>query len=152
MLDATKKSAAALKLSTGGTLINSKIDGDDSYLDRTWYRGEDARYYPEAQHLLDEKSAIRHILDGWLPDAPLINGNTKVTAFGSCFAVHISNWMANADYNILTASDGPSNNAYIVKSGYGIVNCFVMQKKFEWAFVKVIRLVLGIAGCRASIR
>ena len=133
MSGATKKSAAALKLSTGGTLINSKIDGDDSYLDRTWYRGEDARYYPEAQHLLDEKSAIRHILDGWLPDAPLINGNTKVTAFGSCFAVHISNWMANADYNILTASDGPSNDAYIVKYGDGMVNSFVMREQFEWA-------------------
>lgn len=134
MSGVTEKYAAAIKLSTGGTLIQSKIDGDDAYLDRTWYRGDEARYYPEAQHLLDEKAALRHILDGWLPDGPLIDSTTKVTAFGSCFAVHISNWLANADYNILTARDGPSNDSYIVKYGDGIVNSFVMREQFEWAF------------------
>jgi hypothetical protein len=133
MPNASEKSAKSLRLSTGGTLIESHVDGDDAYLERTWYRGREAKYFPEAQHLLDEEAALRHVLDGWLPQKPLIDNETRVTAFGSCFAVHISDWLANADYRILTARDGPSNDAYIVKFGDGMVNTFVMREQFEWA-------------------
>jgi DUF1680 family protein len=97
------KTASSLPLSVDGNLIPSRIDNDVAQLDRTWYRGDDAAYYPEKVHLLDERSAIQHIVGGALPEAPLVNGATKVTAFGSCFAVHISDWLANTNYNILTA-------------------------------------------------
>lgn len=133
------KSASALRLATGGTLIKAGIDGDDAYLDRTWYRGRDAGFYPEKNHLLDERSAIRHIIGSSLPNGFLIDGSTKVTAFGSCFAVHISDWLASTDYKILTARDGPSNDAYIVKFGDGMVNTFVIREQFEWAFENRVR-------------
>ena len=71
------------------------------------------------------------ILSGWLPPGPFISPETKVTAFGSCFAGHISNYLNERRYTILTKSNA---NAYVVEMGEGIVNSYAVRQQFDWAF------------------
>jgi len=71
------------------------------------------------------------ILEGWLPPEPFITPEMKVTAFGSCFAEHISNYLNARNYTILTKSDA---NAYVVHMGEGMVNSYAIRQQFDWAF------------------
>jgi hypothetical protein len=42
----------------------------------------------------EPKGMYRYILRGWVPKRPFITKNTKIVAFGSCFAVEVSKWLA----------------------------------------------------------
>ena len=125
-----------LNLSISGERVYNDYEGHQSYVDRTWFRGDSARFYPLLRNMRDEEAVVRHVLDGWLPERPLITPETRVTTFGSCFAMHISEWLSRRNYNVLTAkgTETPSDgNAYVVRFGDGMVNTFVMREQFEWA-------------------
>lgn len=97
----------------------------------TWYRGEHCNYNPNVANMRSTHAVEDFILSGWLPPEPFISPETKVTAFGSCFAGHISNYLNERSYTILTKSNA---NAYVVEMGEGIVNSYAVRQQFDWAF------------------
>ncbi len=98
-----------------------------------WFRGEHTNFNPSRAQLVDETDVSKHILHGWVPDTPLIGTETQVTAFGSCFASNISDWLSARNFRVRNRSD-KSKRAYVVNFGEGMVNSFVIRQQFEWAW------------------
>ena len=100
---------------------------------RTWFRGEHTNPLPHNRHFYKQGAIEKYVLKGWAPETPAIDVNTQVTAFGSCFAANISNWLSRRNYNVLNKSDD-AGRAYVVACGEGMVNSFVILQQFEWAW------------------
>lgn len=100
----------------------------------TWFRGEQTNYNPTKQNFVDPTAVEHFILKGWIPTAPFVSKETRITAFGSCFAAHIGNYLNDNGYNVLTKGSKVSNAAYVIRCGEGIVNTFALLQQFEWAF------------------
>ncbi|MEL7151924.1 MAG: GSCFA domain-containing protein [Pseudomonadota bacterium] len=100
---------------------------------RTWFRGEHTNFNPKLDQIMAVDGPERFVLNGWLPDAPLIDKDTQITAFGSCFAANISNWLSERNFRVLNKADD-ATRAYVVTMGEGMVNSFVIRQQFEWAW------------------
>ena len=100
---------------------------------RTWFRGEHTNLLPADRHFFQPGGIERFVLDGWTPAKPQITAKSQVTAFGSCFAANISNWLAKRSYKVLNRAKD-AGNAYVVQCGEGMVNSFVILQQFEWAW------------------
>lgn len=96
-----------------------------------WFRGDDCNFTPKVADMQSQNAVENFILRGWLPPEPFITPETKVTAFGSCFAEHIGNYLNDRNYTILTKSDA---NAYVVQVHEGMVNSYAIRQQFDWAF------------------
>ena len=104
---------------------------------RTWFRGEHTNFNPKLKSMTAPSGAVDFVLDGWLPERPLIGHDTRITAFGSCFAVNISDWLARRNFSVLNKAgdaDDAESQAYVVTMGEGMVNSFVIRQQFEWAW------------------
>jgi hypothetical protein len=100
---------------------------------RAWYRGEHCNIHPEKADLLVPEGVINHVLAGWLPEGPLIGRETRIVAFGSCFAENITNYLAARKFNVLTSKDGDNAGTFLVRVGESMVNSFAIRQQFEWA-------------------
>ncbi|MTI02788.1 GSCFA domain-containing protein [Roseibium sp. RKSG952] len=100
---------------------------------RTWFRGEHTNFNPTALQMVDEEAVETFVLKGWQPDTPCITPETQITAFGSCFAANISNWLSKRNFRVLTQGE-EAKRAYVVSCGEGMVNSFVIRQQFEWAW------------------
>ncbi len=116
---------------TQGDPLSFDVDGRPQGANRTWFRGEHCHFNPAVDNLLTAGSIVRHITAGWTPPQPTIQSSTRITAFGSCFAEHISTWLSERDYAVL--SKDASSNAHIVRMGEGMVNTFALAEQFTWA-------------------
>jgi hypothetical protein len=121
------------KRRAGSTQLNFQTTTKASTEFRTWFRGEHTHYNPTVARMIDVEGVRRYVLAGWAPKAPLIRPDTQITAFGSCFAANISNWLSRRHYRVLTKDPG-AKNAYVVACGEGMVNSFVIRQQFEWAW------------------
>lgn len=99
----------------------------------TWFRGKHTNFNPSRKTMVPHTAVADQVLKGWLPETPLITPETRITAFGSCFAANISRWLSRRNYRVQT-SDGAPNQAYVVSMGEGMVNSFVIRQQFEWAW------------------
>ena len=97
----------------------------------SFFRGENCNFNPYLHDFADPAFLEKFFLKGWLPEAPWIEKSTRITAFGSCFAVNITKHLSQAGYN-LTAEKEPS--IYISSMGEGMVNVHALCQQFEWAF------------------
>ncbi len=119
------------RLGTGQLVFQSTTRNSREF--RTWFRGDHTNFNPTLAQLLDVEASKRYVLQGWAPEAPVIRPETQVTAFGSCFAANISEWLSSRHYNV--ADDGAdAKSAYVVTCGEGMVNSFVIRQQFEWAW------------------
>ncbi len=100
---------------------------------RTWFRGEHTNFNPKLDRLMALDGPEKFVLHGWLPDEPLIEKSTQITAFGSCFAANISNWLSERNFRVLNKAED-ATRAYVVTMGEGMVNSFVIRQQFEWAW------------------
>jgi GSCFA family len=100
---------------------------------RTWFRGDHTNFNPTLSQLMEAYGPQNFVLQGWLPDEPMIDRTTRITAFGSCFAANISNWLSERNFSVLNRS-GDATQAYVVTMGEGMVNSFVIRQQFEWAW------------------
>ncbi|MEM1428444.1 MAG: GSCFA domain-containing protein [Pseudomonadota bacterium] len=100
---------------------------------RTWFRGRAALHAPDQAAMMAPGAVDAHVLHGWAPSAPRIDRTTHVTAFGSCFAAHITRWLAARNYRV-SAADAEAQRTYVVRIGEGLVNSFVIRQQFEWAW------------------
>jgi hypothetical protein len=113
--------------------VNFQTTNKDSAEFRTWFRGEHTHYNPTVARLLDVMGTQKYVLQGWQPVTPPITPTTQITAFGSCFAANISNWLSKRNFRVLNKDDA-AKNAYVVTCGEGMVNSFVIRQQFEWAW------------------
>lgn len=113
--------------------LKFQVTTKDSADFRTWFRGEYTNGNPHLAHLLSEDAVDKYVLHGWKPEAPVITPETQITAFGSCFAANISNYLSQRNYNVLN-KDRNAKRAYVVGCGEGMVNSFVIRQQFEWAW------------------
>lgn len=100
---------------------------------RTWFRGAHTNPLPHNHQFYRPGGIEKYVLKGWAPDKPFIDVDTQVTAFGSCFAANISNWLSKRNYNVLNKA-ADAGRAYVVACGEGMVNSFVILQQFEWAW------------------
>lgn len=100
---------------------------------RTWFRGEHTHFNPVQAQLVSAGGVPEFVLKGWLPEKPLITADTQITAFGSCFAANISNWLSKRNFRVLNKEED-AKRAYVVSCGEGMVNSFVIRQQFEWAW------------------
>ncbi len=113
--------------------VNFQTTTKDSAEFRTWFRGEHTHYNPTVARLLDVMGTQKYVVQGWQPATPPITPKTQITAFGSCFAANISNWLSKRNFRVLNKDDA-AKNAYVVTCGEGMVNSFVIRQQFEWAW------------------
>ena len=118
---------------TGAKNFNFQRTTKDTREFRTWFRGEHTNYNPTEARMVPPEAASKWVLHGWAPDAPQITPDTQITAFGSCFAANISNWLSKRNFRVLN-KDEDAKNAYVVTCGEGMVNSFVIRQQFEWAW------------------
>src|SRR5262249_12903266 len=113
---------ASLAVYTDERQIQFAMGGHQQQADYTWFRGEHCNFNPKQKNLRSAADVSSHVLRGWVPEAPLIGPETRIAAFGSCFAQHISDWLAERDFSILTRKDGDYSASYVVRFGEGMVN------------------------------
>ncbi len=104
--------------------------GRKEHASYSFYRGENTNFHPNDKSL-SVPGFVGTVVKGLVPDKPLITKQTKIVAFGSCFAEHISGYLHKAGYNIATKQD---DIAYISRLGDGIVNTSSVLQQFEWAW------------------
>lgn len=117
----------------GTGTLNFQVTNRNSQEFRTWFRGEHTNYNPDVARMIDVEAARKYVLQGWVPEQPAIRPDTQITAFGSCFAANISNWLSKRKFRVLN-KDEKARNAYVVACGEGMVNSFVIRQQFEWAW------------------
>lgn len=100
---------------------------------RTWFRGESMNILPHNRSFYRPNGISNYVLEGWMPDSPIITVDSQITAFGSCFAANISNYLSRRNYSVMNKSDD-AGRAYVVACGEGMVNSFVILQQFQWAW------------------
>lgn len=98
----------------------------------SWYRGEQTHFIPSKAELAEPDAVDRFIMPGWSPPDPFITKTMMITAFGSCFARHISEYLGEMGYNI-SGNNLELLAAHIIRFGEGMVNSFAIRQQFEWA-------------------
>jgi hypothetical protein len=83
--------------------------------------------------LISHTAAADFVIKGWATDALMIDCDTRITAFGSCFINNISKWLGRCNYRV-SMNEANAQDAYVVRIGEGMVNSFVIRQKFEWAW------------------
>jgi hypothetical protein len=114
--------------------VQFETDGRKQWATSSWYRGENCNFNPSLRTLNAPDAVVRYIVGAWAPPEPFIGPDTKICAFGSCFAGHISSWLAENKFNVLTKEDGEAESTYVVRFGEGMVNSYALLQQFEWAF------------------
>jgi len=112
--------------------IYYKIGNREKKAHATWYRGETTNFFPDKQALSSKRSVDEYVGKGWFPKVPFISKDDYITAFGSCFASEVTKFLYNSGYRVYGRD--MTLNAYIVRSGEGIVNSAAIRQQFEWAF------------------
>ena len=97
---------------------------------RSFYRGDNVNFNPYLKDFENKDFLDKYLFEGWKPNCKIITKDTKVTAFGSCFATNIANHLSNAGY---TLSKDEQPDIYISSMGEGLVNTFSLLQQFEWA-------------------
>jgi GSCFA family len=128
----------AVRLELEGQSHNAALDlikfergGRQATFNGSWYRGAHTNFIPCKTELREPDAVDKYILAGWLPPKPFIDRQAPITAFGSCFAMHISDHLASAGYNVYGRHLGL--DAHIIRFGEGMVNTFAIRQQFEWA-------------------
>lgn len=115
--------------------VNFEIDGEKQIAHSTWFRGDHCNFNPNYRNMESHKAVDKFILKGWKPESPIIDKDTKIMAFGSCFAENISKWLSTRKFNVVTKDpDADNDDVYVVRFGEGMVNSFSIRQQFEWGF------------------
>lgn len=69
------------------------------------------------------------LLEGWRPAQPFIDANTRVVAYGSCFAARFAEWLIERGVN---ASLGDGSEDALVRNP--LENPLVVAQQFRWVF------------------
>ena len=98
----------------------------------TWYKGECCHKFP-----YNRPATVEDILYGWKPSQRLIFAETKVLAFGSCFAEYFVKFLAQHGYNrwqLPAERHSHADENLLLAQPIVFENIFVIVQQFRWAF------------------
>ncbi len=98
----------------------------------TWFRGDACNYMASKVNLAEKEAIEKYILYGWAPERPFILKSDYITAFGSCFARHVSNYLKKQGYRV--GGTDKVKTSYVIRCGEGMVNTYAIAQQFQWAF------------------
>jgi hypothetical protein len=107
----------------------SELDFEE--IDR-WYVGEHCNRYP-----LDRPIVAEDVLRGGSAPEKLITRDTKVLAFGSCFAEYFIAFLTRQGYNrwqLPAEKHGVSEESLLLSMGQTFENVFAIVQQVRWAF------------------
>jgi hypothetical protein len=93
---------------------------------RKWFSDYTYNKFPVRSQLLEGDPDF--IIAGWRPREPFITRQTRVLAFGSCFAGNFAEWLANNGYN----QEFTASCRALLRNPYE--NAAVIAQLFRWAF------------------
>jgi hypothetical protein len=108
----------------------SRADARNLQKGGAFFRGDHCNFWPRLQDFADGEFMEAYVLKGWMPEARMIDSRTRVTTFGSCFAVSIANHLSKLGYSIAKDRDP---DIYISRMSEGLVNVHSILQQFEWA-------------------
>lgn len=112
--------------------IVSERDGHKAVFNGSWYRGPHTNFIASKEEIEYSAAGVdRWIMHGWSPPQPFIRPDTRLTAFGSCFAGYITKYLMEKGYDV--GGGHLSNQSHIIRFGEGMVNSFTILQQFEWA-------------------
>jgi hypothetical protein len=101
----------------------------------TWYRGENCNFHPARENLSEIDAVAKYVGQGWFPSQPFITKKDYITAFGSCFAHHVTKYLKDNRYRVF--GDDMPVNSYVIRCGEGMVNTAVIAQQFRWAYDEI---------------
>jgi len=114
-------------------IVLAEIGNDRFTEGREWFRGDHINFMPSRTNLFEKNAIHDYLLQGWLPERPFISREHFITAFGSCFAVHISDHLSKRGYKVFDESSAHAA-AYVIRFGEGMANTFAVAQQFQWAY------------------
>jgi hypothetical protein len=102
------------------------------YQPDAWYKGDYCHRFP-----FNRAKTVEDVLQGWKPACKLITSETKVLAFGSCFAAYFIQFLKTTGYNRWQTPEeqhSPVDENLLVAIHTGFENVFVILQQFRWAF------------------
>jgi hypothetical protein len=110
----------------------SNRNGHHAVFNGSWYRGPHTNFIAAKAEITHTPAGVDTlIMQGWAPTNPFLTPATSVTAFGSCFAGHITRYLLDRGYNVNGRDLG--NQAHLIRFGEGMVNTFAILQQVEWA-------------------
>jgi hypothetical protein len=106
--------------------------GLEKKIGSSFYRGETINFNPQANDYAKEDFLEEYILKGWMPAVPVLSKGTKITAFGSCFAMNITEHLTERGFDL---SRNREPDIYISAIGEGLVNTQALLGQLEWALL-----------------
>src|SRR5579871_265474 len=97
-----------------------------------WFVGEHCNRYPQ-----DRAIVANDVLQGWRPSTSFITRDTKVLAFGSCFAEYFIKFLSKYGYNrwqLAPERHGLCPEPLLLSLGQTFENVFVIVQQLRWAF------------------
>lgn len=115
----------------GPGLIEYEMAGSVRSLSSTWFRGENCNFHPFRASFSEPDALMKYVGMGWLPDQPFLTRADQITTFGSCFASHVTKFLAEHGYNV----GAPEAVApYVIRFGESMVNTAAIAQQFRWAY------------------
>lgn len=114
-----------------GERILFEQDGRVGNANYAFYRGERPGIAPNDRSFTRQNILTEYFAKGLMPERPFVDETTRIAAFGSCFAEHISAYLDSLGYHLATRRKTAS---YLARMGEGIVNSYAIRQQFEWAW------------------
>ncbi|WP_377893607.1 GSCFA domain-containing protein [Alteromonas sp. R78001] len=89
--------------------------------------------WPGNTQLESAEAVSDYFMHGYAPPEPLITKNTKITAFGSCFAGNVSRYLLKKGYQV-NAHSWDHNQSDLIRIDEIMVHTPALLAQFEWAF------------------
>lgn len=106
--------------------------GLDKKAGSSFYRGDVINFNPQASDFDKDEFLSEYVLKGWTPASPILSKGTKITAFGSCFAMHITKHLSENGFDLARNREP---DIYISAIGEGLVNTQALLGQLEWALL-----------------
>jgi hypothetical protein len=109
---------------------HAPADEEPKHFAHSFWRGETMNLNPYRRDFGRDFFLERFVLRGWLPAEKPVTKDTRITAFGSCFAENITKHLRAMGHDM---SQDRAPNVYISQMGEGMVNVYALLQQFEWA-------------------
>lgn len=131
-----------MKIKSGDSEFNDAVNMESfapsgenkKQFSRSFFRGEHCNFNPYKADFENSDFLQRFLLKGWVPSERFVNKKTRITAFGSCFATHLTNHLSSIGYDL---SKDRASDIYVSSMGEGLVNTHSLLQQFEWALDNV---------------
>jgi hypothetical protein len=130
IVDRKGRQEARIKNDPDAVLV---VTGNDRRTEAdNWFRGEQVNFMPSRTNLFEKNAMEDYVLKGWMPDKPFISKSHYITAFGSCFAAYVTQFLVEQGYRVF--GESMPADSYVIRCGEGMANSYAIAQQFQWAY------------------